>query len=62
MGGFMGITPSSWLDPMGLFRQLDDHYLPSKKRVKHAIGLEIHGSQQSAINYLTIGGYDDTVV
>ena len=62
MGGFLGVTPSSWLDSMGLFNQLDDHYLPSKQRVKHAIGLEIHASQESALNYLTIGGFDESVV
>ena len=62
MGGFLGITPSSWLNEMGLFRQLDDHYLPKMQRVKHILGLEMHASTTSALNYLSIGDYDQKVV
>ena len=62
MGGFLGITPSSWLREMGFFRQLDDYYLPEMARVRHKIGVEIHASTESALNYLTIGGYDTSIV
>lgn len=62
MGGFLGITPSSWLNDMGLFRQLDDHYLPKMQRVKHILGLEMHASSTSALNYLSIGDFDKNVV
>ena len=62
MGGFLGITPSSWLNNMGLFRQLDDHYTPKMQRVKHILGLEMHASSTSALNYLSIGDYDKNVV
>lgn len=67
-GGYLGITPSSWLSDMGLFymldkmKQVDEQTEEKFMRVRHTISLEMHEASESSLNYLTIGGFNRSIV
>ena len=64
----MGITPSSWKNDMGIFymmkhiKQDDQDTQLDLYKIKHVVGLELHQSSKSSLNYLTIGGYNPKIV
>ena len=66
-GGYFGVTPSSWQSEMGVFHQFrhlkqEDDLKLDLYTLQQVIGLEMHHSSQSSLNYLHIGGYNESIV
>jgi hypothetical protein len=64
-GGYLGFTPSSWSDHMGIFhmfKTLDLNNSTELFDIQHVIALEMHQSSRSSLNYLSIGGWNESIV
>ena len=67
-GGYLGFTPSSWSDEMGIFHmfktmgQGESENALDLYSIQHVIGLEIHQSSRTSLNYISIGGFNESIV